>query len=170
MLDLKYPLTFITSTEERNMSYTIKEVAKMMGAKPSTLHYYDTEGLLPNIKRVNGIRIFDDKDFKWLRILNCLKKTNMPLKKIKEYVELAKLGDETLNDRLSLITEQKAKILNDIKTYQYFLKEIEYKEWYLKEALRLGDEKALLDSLPDKAGFELDKIPETKTKVQNGKY
>ena len=142
----------------------------MMGVKPSTLRYYDTEGLLPNIKRVNGIRIFDDKDFKWLRILNCLKKTNMPLKKIKEYVELAQLGDETLNDRLSLITEQKAKILNDIKTYQYFLKEIEYKEWYLKEALRLGDEKALLDSLPDKAGFELDKIPETKTKVQNGKY
>ena len=94
----------------------------------------------------------------------------MPLKKIKEYVELAKLGDETLNDRLSLITEQKAKILNDIKTYQYFLKEIEYKEWYLKETLRLGDEKALLDSLPDKAGFELDKIPETKTKVHNGKY
>ena len=85
-------------------------------------------------------------------------------------MELAKLGDETLNDRLSLITEQKAKILNDIKTYQYFLKEIEYKEWYLKEDLRLGDKKALLDSLPDKAGFELDKIPETKTKVQNGKY
>ena len=152
------------------MSYTIKEVAEMMGVKPSTLRYYDTEGLLPNIKRINGIRIFDDEDFKWLRILNCLKKTNMPLKKIKEYVELAKLGDETLNDRLSLITEQKTKILDDIKTYQYFLKEIEYKEWYLKEALRLGDEKALLDSLPDKAGFELDKIPETKTKVKNGKY
>lgn len=63
------------------MSYTMKEVAKMMGVKPSTLRYYDAEGLLPNIKRVNGIRIFDDKDFKWLRILNCLKKTNMPLKK-----------------------------------------------------------------------------------------
>ena len=83
MVDLKYPLTFMTSTEERNMSYTIKEVAKMMGAKPSTLHYYDTEGLLPNIKRVNGIRIFDDEDFKWLRILNCLKKTNMSLKRLR---------------------------------------------------------------------------------------
>ena len=152
------------------MSYTIKEVAEMMGVKPSTLRNYDTEVLQTNIKRINCIRIFDDEDFKWLRILNCLKKTNMPLKKIKEYVELAKLGDETLNDRLSLITEQKTKILDDIKTYQYFLKEIEYKEWYLKEALRLGDEKALLDSLPDKAGFELDKIPETKTKVKNGKY
>ena len=83
MVDLKYPLTFITSTEERNMSYTIKEVAEMMGVKPSTLRYYDTEGLLPNIKRVNGIRIFDDEDFKWLRILNCLKKTNMSLKRLR---------------------------------------------------------------------------------------
>ena len=58
------------------MSYTIKEVAEMMGAKPLTLRCYDTEGLLPNIKR-------DDKDLKWLRILNCLKKTNMSLKRLR---------------------------------------------------------------------------------------
>ena len=58
------------------MSYTIKEVAEMMGVKPSNLRYYDTKGLLPNIKR-------DDKDFKWLHILNCLKKTNMSLKRLR---------------------------------------------------------------------------------------
>ncbi|MBQ5431367.1 MAG: MerR family transcriptional regulator [Lachnospiraceae bacterium] len=46
-------------------------------------HNYDKEGLLPEVKRVNGIRVFEDKDFAWLRVLNCLKNTGMPIKKIK---------------------------------------------------------------------------------------
>lgn len=62
------------------MSYTISQVAQMMGVTPSTLRYYDKEGLLPNVKRVNGIRVFEDTDFPWLRILNCLKGTGMPIK------------------------------------------------------------------------------------------
>lgn len=66
------------------MSYTISQVAQMMGVAPSTLRYYDKEGLLPNVKRVNGIRVFEDADFPWLRILNCLKGTGMPIRKIKE--------------------------------------------------------------------------------------
>ena len=45
------------------MSYTISQVAQMMGVTPSTLRYYDKEGLLPNVKRVNGIRVFEDTEF-----------------------------------------------------------------------------------------------------------
>ena len=48
------------------MSYSIKEIAEMMGVTPATLRYYDQEGLLPDVKRVNGIRVFEDKDFKML--------------------------------------------------------------------------------------------------------
>ena len=111
------------------MSYKVAEVAKMMGVLPSTLRYYDQEGLLPNIKRVNGIRVFEDEDFKWLRVLNCLKNTNMPIKKIKRYVDLAQEGDATLKERQQLIQEQKQNILDQIKQFQYYLQEIEYKEW-----------------------------------------
>ena len=50
------------------MSYSISQVAKMMGVTPSTLRYYDQEGLLPHIKRVNGMRVFEDEDFRWLRV------------------------------------------------------------------------------------------------------
>ncbi len=89
------------------MSYTISEVAEMMGTSPSTLRYYDKEGLLPNVKRVNGIRVFEKEDFPWLRVLNCLKNTGMPIRKIREYVELAGRGDETLQERYELIKEQR---------------------------------------------------------------
>jgi len=46
----------------------------MMNVEPSTLRYYDSMGLLPGVKRENGRRVFEDKDFKWLRVLNCMKK------------------------------------------------------------------------------------------------
>ncbi len=70
------------------MSYKISEVSSMMGIAPSILRYYDSMGLLPNVK--SGIRVFEDKDFKWLRVLNCMKRINMPISKIKEYVNLLK--------------------------------------------------------------------------------
>ena len=122
------------------MSYSISQVAKMMGVTPSTLRYYDQEGLLPHIKRVNGMRVFEDEDFRWLRVLNCLKNTKMPIKKIRKYVELAQKGDETLQERYQLIQEQKEYILSQIQEYQYYLQEIEYKEWYYKTAVDAGTE------------------------------
>ena len=116
------------------MSYTISEVAKMMGVNPSTLRYYDKEELLPDVKRVNGIRIFEDEDFGWLRVLNCLKNTGMPIRKIKRYVELAKYGDETLEERYELIKEQRQSVLQQIEQLQYYLQELDYKDWYYQTA------------------------------------
>ncbi len=142
------------------MSYKIKEVAKMMGVTPSTLRYYDKEGLLPNVKRINGVRVFEDEDFKWLRVLNCLKNTNMPLKKIKAYVDLTKNGNDSLEERLKLIEEQEQNVLDQIEEFKYYLKEIEYKKWYLKEAIKLGSEEKMYDKVSSKATFEVDEIPD----------
>lgn len=89
------------------MPYSIGEIAKMMEVEPSTLRYYDKMGIFPKIKRISGRRVFTDEDFKWLRVLKCMKKINMPIKKIQEYVELAKKGDETLEQRYQMILEQK---------------------------------------------------------------
>ncbi|PWM67836.1 MAG: MerR family transcriptional regulator [Eubacteriales Family XIII. Incertae Sedis bacterium] len=141
------------------MSYSISEIAEMMNVAPSTIRYYDKIGLLPNIKRKNGIRVFEDEDFEWLRVLNCLKNTNMPLAKIKEYGELVKYGDSSLAERYELIKEQKEKILNEIAKLDYYLKEIEYKEWYYKTAIEAGTE-SIHDNRGIKADLEPDTIPE----------
>ena len=84
------------------MSYTIGDIAKMMNVSIHTIRYRDKEGLFPLVKRVNGIRIFEEKDFPWLRMLNCLKNINMPIKKIKEYVDLAVKGD---NKKLFIVPD-----------------------------------------------------------------
>lgn len=145
------------------MAYTISEIAKLMNVPTSTIRYYDKRGLLPNIKRKNGIRIFEDKDFEWLRVLNCLKNTNMPLSKIKEYGELVKFGDESLESRYELIKEQKNKVLNDIETLKYYLKEIEFKEWYYKTAIEAGTE-SIHNNREIRTTLEPDSIPENKVR------
>lgn len=127
------------------MSYTIKEVAEIMKVSTATLRYYDDQGLLPNIKRVNGRRIFEDEDFKWLKLLSCMKELNMPIKKIREYVVLAQEGDSTLQQRFDMIMEQKKVIEKQMAELQECLKVFEFKEEYYKRAIAAGTEKAVED-------------------------
>lgn len=141
------------------MSYSIKQVADMMGVTTATIRYYDSEGLLPNVKRVNGRRIFEDEDFKWLRVLNCMKKINMPIKKIKEYVELAQKGDSTLQEMYNLILEQKKAIQKKIQNLNMCLNEFKFKEWYYKTAIEAGTEKILSNVSSNSPTLEVDKIP-----------
>ena len=141
------------------MTYSIKEVADMMNVEPSTLRYYDSMGLLPGVKRVNGRRIFEDKDFKWLRVLNCMKKINMPIDKIKVYVELAEKGDSTLQERFDMILEQKEIVLGQIDELKNCLKEFEYKEWYYTEAIKAGTEKVVENVTSCSPTLEVDIIP-----------
>lgn len=45
------------------MLYTVSEMAKRLGVAPSTLRYYDKEGLLPFIERSDGgIRTTNNTD------------------------------------------------------------------------------------------------------------
>ena len=125
---------------EKEKTYTISEVASMMGVAPSTLRYYDKEGLLPFVERKNGIRIFKDRDFAALRILNCLKNTGMPIKDIKEYFELTKLGDASLKERQAIILKQKQSLENQMEFLRQNMKELEYKEWYYDTAIAAGTE------------------------------
>lgn len=141
------------------MAYTISEIAQIMGVSVHTLRYYDKEGLFPSVKRVNGIRIFEDKDFQWLRVLNCLRNINMPIKKMKEYVELCALGDASLEDRLEMILEQEKSIDEQIRKLEYYKQEIEFKKAYYRAAIKEGSEDAVKDWPFKGATLELDKLP-----------
>lgn len=134
----------------------------MMGITPSTLRYYDKEGLLPNIKRKNGIRVFEDEDFSWLRVLNCLKNTGMPIRKIKRYVDLTKEGDATLEERYELIKEQRQSVQDQMDQLKYYMEELDYKDWYYRTAIAKGSEKAVMDLIEDNLhnGMKNDQIPD----------
>ena len=141
------------------MSYSISEIAKMLNVSAYTIRYYDKEGLFPLVKRVNGIRVFEDKDFPWLRMLNCLKNLNMPIKKIKEYVDLALKGDETLKERYQLILEQEESIQKQIKELKYYKKQIDFKKAYYEKAIEAGTEEAVKNWPNPEATLDVDELP-----------
>ena len=75
------------------MIYTVGEMAKMLDVPASTLRYYDKEGLLPFVERSpGGIRMFQESDYGWLKIISCLKKAGMPLKDILPYRAMKRLN------------------------------------------------------------------------------
>ena len=121
------------------MVYTVGEMAKRLDVPASTLRYYDKEGLLPFVERSSGgIRMFQDSDFEWLQIIGCMKKAGMPIKAIREYIELAIQGDDTIDARLALFARQRDALKEQIAELQRTLKTVEYKCWYYETAKKAG--------------------------------
>ncbi|MBR2928754.1 MAG: MerR family transcriptional regulator [Oscillospiraceae bacterium] len=121
------------------MVYTVGEMAKLLGVAPSTLRYYDQEGLLPFVERSsNGIRVFQDADYEWLQVIECLKKTGMPLKDIREFIRMAMQGDETIDERLELIVRQREAVRKQMEELQQTLETLDFKQWYYETARDAG--------------------------------
>ena len=68
--------------------YTIGQVSAMFSLPVSTLRYYDKEGFFPNLKRKGNIRYFSDNELEALRIIECLKKSGLEIKDIKQFFYL----------------------------------------------------------------------------------
>lgn len=121
------------------MVYTVGEMAKRLNVSASTLRYYDKEGLLPFVERSSGgIRMFQEKDFEWLRVIGCMKKAGMSIKDIRQYIELAMQGNDTIDARLELFRHQRDVLNTKLKELQHTLEMVEYKCWYYETAQASG--------------------------------
>jgi DNA-binding transcriptional MerR regulator len=121
------------------MFYTIGEMARKLNVAPSTLRYYDKEGLLPFVERSSGgIRMFKDEDMEWLRLLGCLKKAGMPLKEIRSFLDWSRQGDATISQRLELLEKQRQSVLEQQKQLEDTLLMLDYKRWYYQTAQEAG--------------------------------
>ena len=121
------------------MTYAIGEVSKMTGIPISAIRYYDSEGLLPFLKRKqNGIREFDEKDLDHLKLIECLKATNMPIKDIKQFFDWYLTGDSTLKNRQALFHQGRATIESEISKLEVVLNTLKYKSWVYDLAVEKG--------------------------------
>ncbi|MFC3747617.1 MerR family transcriptional regulator [Paenibacillus sp. GCM10012306] len=121
------------------MGYTVSEVAEMSGISAHTLRYYDKQGLLPFVDRNKvGNRDFKDSDFEWLGVITCLKKSGMPVKKIRQYIEWSMEGDATLNERLEVFENHKKVVIEKIAEMQNYLEKIDFKIWFYQTAIESG--------------------------------
>ncbi len=136
------------------MLYTVGEMAKCLDVAASTLRYYDQEGLLPFVERSkSGIRMFTDKDYEWLKIIECLKKSGLSIKEIRAFIQMVQKGDDSLQERFDLFEARKKAVQKQIDEMKKTLDLLEFKCWYYKTALQDGTEE-YVRSLP------AEKIPE----------
>lgn len=130
--------------------YTIGQVSEMFNLPISTLRYYDKEGLFPNIERASGIRIFSENEIETLRVIECLKKSGVEIKDIKQFMEWCSQGSATYNLRREFFENQKESIEKKIEKLEKVLDMVKFKCWYYEQAIKDGNENKINEMLPDK--------------------
>lgn len=135
--------------------YTIGQVSDMFHLPISTLRYYDKEGLFPDMVRSSGIRRFSEKEIEALRVIECLKRSGMEIKDIKQFMEWCSEGSFTYPQRRELFLKQKEAVEAEIRRMEKVLDMIRFKCWYYEQALKDGNEDRLNEMLPDNLPEEI---------------
>lgn len=115
--------------------YSMKETCEKTGLTYDTLKFYCNEGLIPNVKRnKSNYRVFDDNDINWIKTLSCLKKCDMSIIEIKEYLDLCLKGKSSIPERqvildskleeLELKKQEVEEAINYVKWKQNFYKDV----------------------------------------------
>ncbi|MCM1544374.1 MAG: MerR family transcriptional regulator [Ruminococcus sp.] len=138
--------------------YTIGQVSKMFNLPISTLRYYDKEGLFPDMERTSGIRKFSDRELEALRVIECLKKSGLEIKDIKQFMQWCAQGSSTYPQRKELFLKQKETIEKEISKLEKALSMIRYKCWYYDQAIKDGNEDNLKAMMPDNLPEDIQKI------------
>jgi DNA-binding transcriptional MerR regulator len=116
------------------MNYTIHQVASKLCLTPSTLRYYDKEGLLPTLKRTeSGIRTFGETEMQWLELICCLKNSGMSIAEIKHFMNLCLKKEDTFEERKAVLEKHKTDILKQMEVLQNSLCIIDYKINHYRE-------------------------------------
>lgn len=129
--------------------YTIGQISKLFQLPISTLRYYDKEGLFLNMERSSGIRKFGEKEMEALRVIECLKKSGLEIKDIKQFMEWCAQGSSTYPQRRELFVRQKERVEEEIRKMEKVLDMLRFKCWYYEQAIRDGNEDRLNEMLPD---------------------
>lgn len=116
--------------------YTMMQVCRELNMTYQTLKFYCNEGLVPNVKRdSNNRRIFDDRDVKWIKDLTCLKRCNMSIQEMKEYLELCLQGESTIHQRKEMLAKKQDALRASIKELENSVAYIDWKQNFYDEVL-----------------------------------
>ena len=91
--------------------YTPGEVAERFELTLDTLRYYEKAGLLRRVERSpSGHRRYRTDDVELLHLVRCLRDTDMPIARLREFAELVRAGDHTVPDRLDVLQSHQGRL------------------------------------------------------------
>lgn len=138
--------------------YTIGQVSELFGLPISTLRYYDKQGLFPKMERCSGIRRFGENELEALRMIECLKKTGLEIKDIKQFMDWCVEGSATYPQRKAMFETQKAHMEEELARMNRTLDMLKFKCWYYEQAIKDGNEDRIKSMLPDHLPEEIQKL------------
>jgi DNA-binding transcriptional MerR regulator len=104
---------------------SIADAARATGVSAYTLRYYERVGLIDGVERADsGHRRYNDEDLAWIDVLQCLRATGMPIRRILRYAELVRSGEGNETERLALLEEHRAAVkarLAEVRTHLGFI-------------------------------------------------
>ncbi|MEQ6218791.1 MerR family transcriptional regulator [Levilactobacillus brevis] len=84
----------------------IETVAQRYHISTSAIRYYEQQGLIGPINRINGIRDFAAADLERMDFILCVKRCGMTIKQMKQFIATYEQGDSTLRERLAILQTQ----------------------------------------------------------------
>ena len=138
--------------------YTIGQVSEMFNIPISTLRYYDKEGLFPHLERKGNVRIFSDTELDELHIIECLKKSGLEIKDIKQFFKWVSEGSSSYANRKELFERRKRAVEEEIISLEKTLAMLKFKCWYYDTAIKDGNEDRLKEMIPDKLPAEIQEL------------
>lgn len=107
------------------MIYSMKEVALKTRVPVHTLQSYEKAGLLPAVKRdARGNRLYDEEHLEHIDFLLTLLSTGMPMDEVKQYADLDRRGDSTIQERKQVMLDHKAKVEKQMMQYFKYMEKI----------------------------------------------
>ena len=138
--------------------YTIGQVSEQFDLPVSTLRYYDKEGLFPALTRTSGIRRFGEQELEALRVIECLKRTGLEIREIRQFMEWCAQGSDTYPQRHALFVRQAERVEAEIERLETKIAEVESQMWYYEKAMEDGNEDGIHAMLPDNLPPEIQPI------------
>ncbi|MFT3660923.1 MAG: MerR family transcriptional regulator [Gordonia sp. (in: high G+C Gram-positive bacteria)] len=100
--------------EHRALS--IAEVSARTGLSRDTLRWYESEGLIPRVPRDSaGIRRYDDATVTMIDLLVRLRRTGMPVARMRDFVTMVEQGARTHGRRMRLLEDHREEIESRIR-------------------------------------------------------
>ena len=107
---------------------TTKEVCELLEVSEDTLRYYERIGVVPKVeKNASGFRDYREHDINWVRQALCYRKAGMSIEALIQYRQLVEMGDVTLNERITLLENQREALLQQRQTLDAAIDRMNYK-------------------------------------------
>ena len=111
------------------------------GVRDDGPHLRDAEvllqpGLVPNVKRgANNRRVFDERDVEWVKSLTCLKRCDMSIQEMKEYLALCLQGAASIPERKTMLEAKRARLAELLVEVQKSIDYIDWKQGFYDDVL-----------------------------------